>query len=294
MLSASHAVDAPDVMATFAAPQFVELPQGRLAYYRFGQGPDVVLLHGWPVHAATFRHVIPALAARYTLHLFDLPGTGHSTAWSGPIDLWEHPATVRAAIDRLGLGRFALLAHDSGGAVARMVAADDPRVAALVLAGTEIPHHAPALVVAYSMLARIPGLARLVLLGMRSGALRRSALGFGGVFTDPAYADGEFRELFIAPLIADPRGQLALIRSLRFRQFDKLVEVHARIAAPVLCIWGTDDPFFPIAKARAMLPQFAGGAELVEIPRGKLFTHEDHPDAFRRHALAFLDRRFAH
>jgi haloalkane dehalogenase len=87
-------VPAPDVMATFAAPRFLELPHGRLAYYRFGRGPDVVMVHGWPLHAATYRHVIPALAERYTLHLFDLPGTGHTTEWTGPISLWEHPATA--------------------------------------------------------------------------------------------------------------------------------------------------------------------------------------------------------
>ena len=280
-------------MATFAAPRFLELPHGRLAYYRFGRGPDVVMVHGWPLHAATYRHVIPALAERYTLHLFDLPGTGRTTEWTGAISLWEHPATVRAAIAQLGLARFAFVGQDSGGAIARIAAAGDPRVAALVLAGTEIPHHHPALVVAYSALARSPALARLVLRAMRIGPLRRSALGFGGVFTDAHHADGEFRDLFIEPFIADPRGQLALLRHFDIARFDELEPLHAQIAAPVLCIWGTDDPFFPIAKARAMLPQFPR-AELVEIPRGKLFTHEDHPEAFARHTLAFLDRHLAH
>jgi pimeloyl-ACP methyl ester carboxylesterase len=58
----------------------------------------------------------------------------------------------------------------------------------------------------------------------------------------------------------------------------------------VRCIWGTADPFFPIAKARRMLEQFPAGAELVEIPGAKLFAHEDHPDAFVAHALPFLER----
>jgi pimeloyl-ACP methyl ester carboxylesterase len=55
-------------------------------------------------------------------------------------------------------------------------------------------------------------------------------------------------------------------------------------------VWGPDDPFFPILKARAMLTQFRGGAELVEIPGGKLFAHEDHPEAFAAHAGAFLTK----
>jgi hypothetical protein len=32
---------------------------GRLTYYRFGQGPDVVMIHGWPLHSATFRSTSP-------------------------------------------------------------------------------------------------------------------------------------------------------------------------------------------------------------------------------------------
>jgi len=39
-----------------------------------------------------------------------------------------------------------------------------------------------------------------------------------------------------------------------------------------------------------MLPQFAGPAELVEIPRARLFGHEDHPAEFLDHALPFLQR----
>jgi pimeloyl-ACP methyl ester carboxylesterase len=59
---------------------------------------------------------------------------------------------------------------------------------------------------------------------------------------------------------------------------------------PVQMIWGTDDPFFPLPKARAMTKQFAGRVELVEIPGAKLFAHEDHPEEFADHAVRFLRR----
>jgi len=39
-----------------------------------------------------------------------------------------------------------------------------------------------------------------------------------------------------------------------------------------------------------MLPQFTGPAELVEIPRARLFAHEDHPEEFLAHAVPFLQR----
>jgi pimeloyl-ACP methyl ester carboxylesterase len=81
-----------------------------------------------------------------------------------------------------------------------------------------------------------------------------------------------------------------MLRSVDFDLVDALAEVHGRIRAPTLCVWGPDDPFFPVAKARTMLPQFAGPAELVEIPRGRLFAHEDHPEEFLAHTLPFLQR----
>lgn len=281
------------VTARFVRPdRFVDAGDERLAYWRFGNGPDVVLVHGWPIWSATFRRIIPALAQRFTLHAFDLPGAGHTKA-VGRVELRAHGRTLRRAIDALGLERYAMIAHDSGGAVARLAAADDPRVRGLVLGNTEIPGHHPWLIAMYVAALKVPRLDRGILASMRLGPVRRSFLGFGGCFRDPAYVDGDFGELFVRPLTeggSKAQSQLALLRDLDFSVLDELASVHARIQAPVRCIWGTDDPFFPLHKARRMLPQFAGGAELLEIAGAKLFAHEDHPAEFVAHALPFLER----
>jgi pimeloyl-ACP methyl ester carboxylesterase len=278
----------------FDQPTHLTFPEGELAYYRFGRGPDVVCIHGWPLSAATFRHIVPRLASRFTLHLFDLPGTGH-TDWRGAIDMPSHAGTVRRAVDRLGLTRYGLLAHDSGGAIARLVAAGDARVSALVLGNTEIPGHTPWQVRVYKWGADRPRIAALMFAGMKIGAIRRSSLGFGGCFRDPRFADGEFGDRFVTPMLTSRKvaeGQMALVRSLDFHFLDELPAVHRAIAAPVRLIWGTDDPFFPLAKARDMVRQFAAG-EIVEIPGAKLFAHEDHPDIFAAHAGEFLQRHLA-
>jgi pimeloyl-ACP methyl ester carboxylesterase len=283
-----------DPTSAFSRPHaYIEMAEGRLARWRFGRGPDVVFIHGWPLHAATFRRVVPKLAERFTLHLFDLPGAGHSIDWTGHIDLVSHAKTIRRAIDELGLGRYALVSHDSGGAVARLVAADDARVAGLILSGTEIPGHRPPLVREYSAAAKIPGTGTLIRAAMRRRAIRRSSIGFGGCFSDPSFVDGDFGNLFVRPLLESKRTyemQMRLVRDLDFAVIDGLTAVHARIRAPVLCIWGSDDPFFPVAKARRMLEQFGGSAEFVEIAGAKLYVHEDHPQLFAEHALTFLSR----
>lgn len=277
----------------FAQPHaHLSLDGGRLAYWRFGTGPDVVMVHGWPLHAATFRHIIPGLARSFTLHLFDRPGTGH-TEWTASLDFATQVKTIHHLVDKLGLQDYALLAHDVGGAIARHAAADNPRVRALVLGNTEIPGHRALLVEAYATAFKIPGLSALVLAAMRIPAVRRSPFGFGGCLSDPADVDRDFYQWFIQPLLRSRRiadGQFQFLRDFDFRLIQDLGAVHARIQAPVLCIWGPEDPFFPIAKTRRILHQFAGGAELVEIPDAKLFAHEDHPDAFVAHTAPFLAR----
>ncbi len=267
----------------------LDLPGGRVAYYRFGTGPDVVCVHGWPLHAATFRRLLPALTRHFTVHLLDLPGTGH-TRWKTPAGLGPNLEALRQTVAHLSLSRYGLLAHDSGGLFARQLAADNPAVRALVLAGTEIPDHFAWQLGLYLAAGKIPGAHHLFGAALQVGPLRRSGIGFGGCFTDPTYADGEFGDLFVRPL-ARPEvmlGQMGLLRNLDPGVLKTLPAVHARILCPTLCLWGERDPFFPVEKARAMLPQFAGGARLVSIPQGRLFVHEDHPEVFDAQAVPFL------
>jgi len=270
---------------------------GELAHWRFGHGPPVVFVHGWPLHAATFRRLVPLLADDFTLHVFDLPRVGQ-TRWpaEAPHGLAPHAATLRRAIDALGLEAYALLAHDSGAAMARIVAADDRRVRGLVMGNTEIPGHRGWQIRVYVALAQLGLGRRLFRRALALGPVRRGPLGFGGCFRDAAFVDGDFGELFVRPMLRSDaifEGQMALAESFDFELVDGLVDVHARIEAPTLLVWGTDDPFFPLDKARAMLPQLRGGARLVEIPGAKLFAHEDHPEAFAAHARPFLREAFA-
>lgn len=285
-------------LQVFDAPHdFVQVADAALAHWRFGSGPALLFVHGWPLHSATFRALLPALARHYTCHLLDLPGAGHTRAPAGAAaDVTRFAELVRGAADALGLRRYALFAHDSGGAVARLVAAADPRVLGLVLGPTEIPGHHPRIIRALKAALRMPGGAWLVQQSLASPRVRRSRFGFGGCFRDPALIEGEFTRAFVEPLLAEPvraASALAMLRRLDLAFFDGLADVHARIHVPTLLVWGDDDPIFPLPKLRAMLPQLVGGAELHVIPGGRTFVHEEQPEAFVAAALPFLARVLA-
>lgn len=89
---------------------------------RIGNGPDLVMLHGWAMHAGIFSPVIDALSERYTLHLVDLPGHGKSSGHAGARELGR---LAGAVADRVPRGA-AWLGWSLGGLVALKAGADRP------------------------------------------------------------------------------------------------------------------------------------------------------------------------
>lgn len=279
--------------AFLAGPQRrIDVGHSRLAYWRFGSGPDLVCVHGWPVSAATFRALLPTLARHFTCHLLDLPGAGHTeTGTDAPIEIAAHGETLGRAIEALGLQRYALLAHDSGAVAARLHAAGNPRVTGLVFGGSEIPGHRPLLLQLIVGLCRIPGGGQLLVESMRLPAMRRSRLAFGSCFVDAALVEGDFKRLFLDPLFASREAMdncAELARTLRFEVVDGLAAAHARITAPTLMVWGDRDPYFPVGQARAMAGQFGGPTRFESLPDASLFVHEEKPETFARLAVDFL------
>lgn len=69
---------------------------------------------------------------------------------------------------------------------------------------------------------------------------------------------------------------------------NELAEVHLRLTMPTLCIWGDDDPFFPIEAARVMAQRLPSPATFVTLPGARLLPHEDHPDQVADSIRAFM------
>lgn len=109
----------------------VQVPGAELFVRLGGNGPPVLLLHGYPQTHACWHRIAPALAARFTVVCPDLRGYGASSR--PPSDPTHAPYSKRAmagdmvALMRaLGADRFAVVGHDRGGRVAYRLALDHP------------------------------------------------------------------------------------------------------------------------------------------------------------------------
>ncbi len=275
--------------------RWLELGHARLPYWIIGNGPDLVLVHGWPVDARTWRRVVPVLAERFTCHVIDLPGAGRST-WTRetPRGCDGLTTCLSQALQEMDVDeRFGFVAFDSGGGFARKVAAEMPeRVVGLALGNTETPRDYSRLFLAALRNGRRFGAKAVMRLGLQFASVREKA--WRTSVTDAALRK-ELAELFVRPLARDRRrfaGVFILADALRAEDFDGCYEAHHKITAPVRLIWGTDDPWFKLEAAKRMVKQFAGPATLVEVPGGKLFVHEEFPDTFAESVISHFTAAF--
>jgi haloalkane dehalogenase len=280
----------PATQFYFDAPvQWAETRGAKIAYRQFGTGPALLLVHGFPLSGFTWRKVLPELSKHFTCYALDLPGMGE-TQWGDSVDFSfrGQANTLKAFVDRIGLSSYFVIAQDTGGTFARLLALADPRVKKLAIVNTEVPNHRPPWIPLYQGLLALPGTLASFKLLLQSRLYLRSSMAFGGCFTDLSLIDGDFHANVVAPLVASRDrldGMGRYLRGLRdWRPMDALAQDHARIAIPVRLVWGADDPTFPIQYARNMVKQFPN-AQLTEIPRGKLLVHEEMPDAVARAAL---------
>jgi pimeloyl-ACP methyl ester carboxylesterase len=263
-----------------APDRYLDVGAGEVAYWRVGQGPDVLFVHGWPVSGATWRCLLPHLVDHVTCHVVDLPSAGWSRFTDRTvITLDQHITTVRRVVDILGLESVAVVGHDSGGMIARHAMAGDTRLRSMGLVDTEPSEGVGWRFKSFVAGRHLPGFGAVLGWAAGNRRVRRSAMVFGGAFVDRSLLDGEFDEFFLRPLHEDPVKRAAAMRA--FKSFDmKLVHelgsLHGRIDVPVQLVWGEHDPFFPVATARRMVGTFAD-ARLEVIPDASLFSHEERP-----------------
>jgi haloalkane dehalogenase len=118
--------------------QSVQLDGLRVAYRELGQGPPVLLVHGWPTSSFLWRNVMPHIARANRVVAIDLPGFGESDK---PVGIRYNFAFFDGILEgflaKLGIAELGLAVHDLGGPIGLHWAVDRPeRVTRLALLNT--------------------------------------------------------------------------------------------------------------------------------------------------------------
>ncbi len=270
-------------------PDTVERPGGivyvrgtGLHYVERGDGPPLVLVHGFLGSTANFDDVIERLAPYRRVVALDLPGFGYSDR---PLDidlsLTAMAELLSAALDRLGIERAAVLGHSMGGVIAmRLAAAHPERVERLILVAAPAPdemHRLPL----YPLLRPVLPVAVALTLANLS-RLRRS---LRNLTYDPAFITDERWQVYTRP--SRLRGSAhALIKLLGDVHRDVPLD-PAGIHTRTLLLWGEADTAVPLRVAHrlhALLPD----ARLEVVPQAGHLVLEEQPDVSATAILRFL------
>jgi pimeloyl-ACP methyl ester carboxylesterase len=136
--SVSGAPNLPSGFADTFTSRYVDTGDVRLHAVIGGDGPALLLIHGWPETWYAWRHVMTALARDFEVIAVDQRGIGLSDKPATGYDTGTLAADLVKLMDALGHERFSVVGHDTGFAIGYALAADYPeRVERIALA--EIP-----------------------------------------------------------------------------------------------------------------------------------------------------------
>jgi len=258
--ASERATAAPPPMAVEEG--MIETPAGPLAYRREGDGAGhpAVLLHGFGGDGENFLFLLEPLAATRTLYVLDLPGHGASTKTLRRGDLDELTDLLEAALAGLGLGRFHLLGHSLGGALALSVAARLPgQVASL------------ALIAPFGLGEAVPGDYLDAFLAASRRREMKAVL--GRLLADPDAVSTSMVEGVLKALRVDgAREALGQIAAATLRAPDpRLAALFASPPAPALIVWGQKDQLLPLPSSlpphlRLETVEEAGHMPHLEVP----------------------------
>jgi pimeloyl-ACP methyl ester carboxylesterase len=142
--SVSGAPNLPEGFAGTFTSRYVDTGGLRQHVVTGGQGPPLLLVHGWPQTWYAWRLVMPALAREFTVVAPDQRGTGLSGRPEDGYDTGTLAGDLAALMGALGHERFAVAGHDTGMWIGYALAADHPgRVARLAVAETPLPGVSP-------------------------------------------------------------------------------------------------------------------------------------------------------
>ena len=252
--------------------QRIRISAGEIAYADEGEGPAVLLLHGFPTSSHLWRDLVPILAPRFRVIAPDLLGYGDSEKPDDPerTTIASQASVMRELLRSLDIPEVAVVGHDIGGGVAQLLALEGG-VKTLVLIDSISFDSWPIEGVRMLQDARDEQVDEKFARNVVSMAL---ALGM----TEKERLAGGDRDEFLRPWLVDPLG---LVRAARGIDGKGLIGTEDQLAAleiRTLIIWGEDDPYQP-AELAERLGELIPGSTTALLPESSHFVTEDAQEA---------------
>ena len=212
-----------------------------------GDGPPVILLHGFPETGYAWRFQIPVLAERYRVIVPDLRGYGETEKPATGYDKRNMALDIRELMRELNIGKVALVGHDRGARVATRFAKDFPDL----LDRLVVMDNVPTRVVSRDLDAKIaqaywfflfhlvPDLPEALIAGREHIWLRHF---FSDWCHDPQTITGEAFDTYVKAYQAPGavRGAMADYRANATDVAQDEEDADTRISVPTMSLWGAD------------------------------------------------------
>jgi abhydrolase domain-containing protein 6 len=210
-------------------------------YYEGGQGPTIVLLHGFAANKEVWLKVAPMLTAHFRVIIPDLPGWGESSRIPGAsYNIDNQAARLNDFVQTLHLQHSLMVGHSMGGAIAGVYAADHPQDVAEL-----------ALIDSFGLKFKENAFAKEAMAGKnpfiyddRAGFVKANALAFEHTLDIP----GRFIDVFVQNNIKNHAFIESTFNELREpSQTTALQDRLDKIAIPTLGMWCHDDQVIDIS-----------------------------------------------
>jgi pimeloyl-ACP methyl ester carboxylesterase len=236
------------VMATAVMPANVKAE---------GEGPPIVLIHGFGAALDWWDEIAPRLAAGHRVVRLDLIGHGGTEAPASGYTIERQAKLVAAVLDKLGIGRVIVIGHSMGGEVATALAEADPaRIERLVL--IDSPPKPETTFKLGTRLALLPVVGELLSRFMSEATIRKMlAQGFAPGFPVPEKFVADVKQLTYTAF------RTAHDDSIAYETEKPVVERLAALTPvrPLLVILGSQDAL--VAPESAKLYERVPGAKVV-------------------------------
>ena len=241
-----------------------------------GDGPAIVLSHGYLMDSSMFDPQVAALAPEFRVITWDERGFGATRA-TAPFTYWDSATDVLGLLDHLGIERAVLGGMSQGGFLSLRAALQAPdRVRALVLIDSQAGLENPESVPAYEQMEQIwleqgpepvQDVVAAIILGEPDGPVD-----YAPWFAKWATIDREETQFAFRCLVDrdDITGRLG------------------EISCPALILHGTADAAIPMERAEAVRDGLAGPATLVPIDGGSHAANLSHPEPVNAAIADFL------